>query len=261
MTQFELLCSIEVFHTYYQNNICRDLQLQPDLSTNRWLQQNQLIWRQLSQNRWGLLKPTNFDVVTFAAENPAFKLVFEGTSIQSFIQFTQYPVDQLGVISFSNIRPGEISGSVVNLPGKFIQSAKHSAIMEVELTLSKLGSTATQYQISFQARTTRWQYYILAQQLTLNGTLALQGENASLFSGPEQVTLANGQEAILFDSGKNLLAINESGTVQLGLAEQKEGSSASPTVLLAHLPNPSPSSLTSGNEKGEDLISAMYIYV
>lgn len=264
MTQLELWCSFEISHSYYRNNICRHLDFVPNENTLSWLQQYGLRWFQSAANKWQLWCPAQFDLANFMSENPSKKLVFQGVSSDpNFIQFTQFPIDQLGYYEFSTEGLQQITSPKIDIPGKFNSKASISnTVAIIDLDLGAIKSTATQYKISFEARKTRWQYYVIKQQQFLKGTLCLQGKAAKLFTGPELTKSLNDLDAECFDSTTNLLALQEQGAIELSLLIQKESrQSTTSQLLVEYLPNPSPGSLSKAKDGGKELISAMYIYV
>lgn len=264
MTQYELWCSLEISHSYYRDNICRNLNLVPDQNTVSRLQRYGLRWFQSAANEWQLWCPAQLDLADFISGNPSNKLVFKGVSSDpNFIQFTQFPVDQLGYYEFSTEGLQQITKSKINIPGKFNSKASISnSVAIIDLDLGVIKSKPTQYLISFEARKTRWQYYVIKQEQFLKGSLRLQGESANLFTGPELTKSLNDLDAECFDSTTNLLALQELGAIELSLLIQKEGrQSTTSQLLVEYLPNPNPGSLSSAQDGGTELISAMYIYV
>lgn len=262
MNQFNLWCNFEALHAYYRDGICRDLQIDPDQSTQAFLNQNGVYWRNSGTNNWHLVGPAQVDLASLASQNPDQQLLFDITAADpAFTQFTEYPVNSLGHYEFSNESLQQAATTKTNLPREFKpDSSASTTVAKIKLDLNKLTQGA-QFQISFEARNTRWQYFIIPQQ-PIEGSLILQGQEAHLFTGPVTKEIQNGTEAQCFDSNTNLLALQEMSNIQLELATQPSANpSALPKVLLDRLPSPGPSSLRMAQDGGKDLVSTVYVYV
>lgn len=263
MNQLKLWCDFEVLHSYFRDGLCRDLDIIPDQNTEALLKQNGVHWHKSSTNTWALFGPTQLDLASFTAQSPDQQLVFNcQSSDPTFVQFTQYPIGELGHYEFSNKTLQQTGLAKTNLPSEFksTTSASSPIIAKIDLDLSAL-TIGAQFQISFEARKTRWQYFIIPQQ-SIEDSLILQGQEAHLFTGPESKKMQNGTDAQCFDSTTNLLPIQEVSDVKLKLATQQTGNpGAAAKILIEHLPTPAPSSLTMPQDGGNDLMASVYIYV
>jgi|GEM_PF-4525005 len=262
MNHFKQWCNFEVLHSYYRDGLCHDLDIVPNQNTQTILKQNGIQWHKSGTNTWQLFGPTQVDLANFVSQNPNQELLFDITTADpAFIQFTEYPLDTLGYYEFSNESQQQAGATKINLPKEFKPSSSASAaVAKIKLALNGLTQNA-QFQIAFEARKTRWQYFIIPQQ-SIEGSLILQGQEAHFFTGPESKKIQNGTHAECFDSDTNLLALQEMSKIKLKLATQQTADqNAPPKVLVDHLPTPGPSSLRMAQGEGKDPISTVYIYV
>ena len=264
MSQYKIWCSFEVLHSYYHDGTGRDFDIRPVQTDQAWLQQQGIRWHRSAANTWQLWVPSQLDVASLAADFPSQMLSFEVISNDPyFFQFTESPIDQLGYFRFSNSELQPTETAKIKLSSEFVEdntASNNIAIIEVDLNALRIES---QFQISFEARRTRWQYYIIKQQQqSLQGALVLQGKEAHLFTGPASKKIPNNMEAECFDSTTNLFPVQERSSVELSLSiKNEDGPSPTSSKLIARLPTATPRALQLAQEGEKDLISVMYIYL
>jgi hypothetical protein len=126
----------------------------------------------------------------------------------------------------------------------------------------------TQFGISFEARSTQWQYYVINKTSIQLDNPAI-GKTDINFTGPQNVVLGNGEQAILFSSGDHLIPLSEIPKYKFDLVNtpatndriQIKNKSAS-KLIYKGLPNPNPERIGITKVNGQNQVSSpIYIYV
>ncbi|WP_158992482.1 hypothetical protein [Mucilaginibacter sp. L196] len=120
--------------------------------------------------------------------------------------------------------------------------------------------------ISYTARATQWQYYIINSSSLQLQNPQISGKTAIDFSGPDDVILENGQEAILFSSGDNMIPLSVTANNKFDLISKatpsantvNKGSSAK--IIFKGLPVPDPMRIGAISSGGK-VSSKMYVYI
>jgi hypothetical protein len=128
---------------------------------------------------------------------------------------------------------------------------------------------ALQMQIEYTARATQWQYYIINRSLVKLDNPAVTGKSDIAFEGPANVTIATGQAALLFTSGKNLIPLSECPKYKFDLvnssgATQDNGSRSKKAgkIIFKGLPHPQPGRFGSLIVNGKGQVSSpIYLYI
>ncbi len=117
------------------------------------------------------------------------------------------------------------------------------------------------YKVCFNSRSTYWRYFITSKYLNgLNKVEILSHDSAISFSGPEEVTLVNGDKAFLFLSDQELPLKEFSGHVfQL---KKNDGKSGTDKTLLNRLPFPTVESIKPESRSNDSKIySEIIVYL
>ncbi len=94
------------------------------------------------------------------------------------------------------------------------------------------------YQIAFQARSTYWKYFIVSKYSNglQHSSIATNDKNIA-FKGPEQVALANGVPAFMFQS-KEALPLSELSPYSFQLKKNKNADENNGRTIINRLPHP-----------------------
>jgi hypothetical protein len=117
------------------------------------------------------------------------------------------------------------------------------------------------YAVSFAQRNTQWQYYIINRSQVALANPQIKDRSVVL-NGPENVTIANGQQALFFSSGENLLPLQEQPAYRFALMNAAQNGNATSKMVLRGLPNPNPSHFELVQVAGQTQVSSpMYVYL
>jgi hypothetical protein len=262
MVKYNKIFTLECLHGYYKDNICRDMILRPTAATENWIRQNGGVFKWVANN-WYFLLPDTVDLMEISRQESAAQLEFTCQSNDMhFINFTDFPFNELGYYYFTNENSNEL-GNVL-LPSVFKTSENsNNEIARINIDLSKFvgnkNSESPVFTFSFRPRSIPWKYYILNNFGGGVKSLSLTGNDNGLFSGPTEVEIAAIGNAYLFDSGENKIPIKEMGSIRLGLQGDLNG--AENAVIISDLPNAGPSSLQMDKTEDPALNAVFYIYI
>ncbi|MBC8054177.1 MAG: hypothetical protein H7Y13_14030 [Sphingobacteriaceae bacterium] len=277
-SNYQLVLSLEVSHSYYENNACSCLEFIPQKATVE-LQKKYGFRMRYKTNGFELYANTAGPIVKllqyiiYVANDASFEYTITSKD-SNFMMFTELPLDQQGSLSYDtgfgqNVYDNEVltlQEQILNVNTSALGSLKISLI---DILKCRNIAGAAQMQINYTARATQWQYYVINKSSVQLNNPAVAGTPDIIFDGPAAVTIATGQAALLFTSGSNLIPLTDypkykfdlvnNSSVALGTksSQRKAGK-----VIFKGLPNPQPSRIGSVvvNGKGQ-LSSPIYLYI
>ena len=258
-SSFKKIAQLEVSHSYFEENASTVLVFTPTKITQQMMAQYGLIFR-LNSSGFELYANSTNTIESFLnylkKVSPAY---FEFTIISrdpSFFLYTELPAGTL-------LYDTDFANSIVN-------DAQLLTLQTNNTTTSKLGSLILRFEdilkfankdgfarfcISYAARATQWQYYIINKsELPLNNPVVV-GENNINFDGPKEVMIGTGESALLFTSD-TLLPLSKIPHYQFDLVSSYRGSTK---TLIKGLPAADGIRITR-NEKDESC-SPIYVYI
>lgn len=274
-TNYQPVFKVEVSHTYFDKNICRCLCFKPGPVTSSLL------------SRFGIRKRDNmngFDLfINSRTPLPEFLGYISNTTGSSFFDFeieTIAPAFNL----FTELIPTNWVGKLVYDSGSELNTNENGQILlgaslspggtsflgSLTIHFDDIIKTANQgfaqYAISYTARATQWQYLVINKSAVQLDNPAISGKAGINFIGPQNVTMDNAEQALLFTSGDNLLPLSEVPKYKFDLvnntARQTGQKPSSAKVIFKGLPSPHPSRIAfdkAGNTGR--IVSPMYVYV
>lgn len=275
---FRLLFSVKVAHTYFQNDICNCLQFTPDEQTAGMLKRFEFSLRNtingfdLYCN--GATKNTDLlDYIKTAGNQDCFKFSIHNTNV-NFAFFTELPVNRLWQMDYNSQDPlNSFEGDQTILHLTLTDQKTAPIIGSLKLYFTDVISAAgknspVNYWIHLNARTPRWQYYIINKSALPLSNPSISSKNNIVFKGPENVLLENGETALLFYSDVGLplsevetYNIDLVNTVTVSTADTFKNKSAT-SIIIKGLPTPEPSDLGTIVIDGKNqFTSSVYIYL
>lgn len=279
-TTFKIAFSLAVTHTYFVRGICNCLQFIPDAGTQMLLKRfgftirNKIDGFDLYSNSTTELSALLSHVSKVTGKN-AFGFKIQ-TNNPSFNCFTDLPVSWRGQLLYNSQSIVNVSASnIVQLKETQSSDADNTCIGSLNVQFDDLlmySSTSgfAQFQISYKARSTQWQYYIIYKSAVALGNPAVVGKSGINFSPPSDVTIDSGQQAMLFTSGNNLIPLSEVPQYQFDLVnnpasngdESSGGKNTSVKIILKGLPNPDPTRMGMVSIDNQQQVSSpMYVYI
>ncbi len=278
-SSYQLFFSVTVSHSYFENNLCKGIQFVPTSETKGLMQRYQLLMSTL-EGKFELYGNTTQSVVDYlnyiSDVSDVDALEFEIQTIDpNFYAFTDFPMDWIGKLLFSSdalISTEDTEGNDFYMEPSFSSSENVASRIVVTIRFEDLIKAvqdviAVSYEITFKARQTQWQYYIINNGAKRFNELSIATMSDIKFNGPVQVTLPNNQEAQLFTSDR-ILSLQEIPEYKFKLVDKAENTSTNNPnpvqgkVIFNGLPNPNPSQMGVIEIDGKKQItSPMYIYV
>lgn len=268
--------SAEVFHTYFQDDICRCLRFVASDATAKlgkrgFHMRNKVNGFDLYFNGMQTLAETfSYITQTTGLEYFEFNAI---TSDPEFTMFTDISPDWLGQLLFdSSSTSNEYANGAVVLKENLYPypDERYVAILKIyfrDILNNQANGAPVAFEMRLNARSTQWQYYIINRSAVPLDNPAISGKSGIKFDGPENVTIQSGQRALLFSSGANLLPLSlapkykfdlVNTTTSVESAVKKSGQK----VLFKGLPNADPKNIGIVNVNGKSEVSSpIYVYV
>ena len=264
-----------VFHTYFENDVCRCLRFQSALPVRTLM-------------KWGFQvreKINGFDLYYNGMQPLSSALnyieritgvsYFEfrmDTTDELFTQFTEFPPDWLGQVQFNSaqytVTDAQTAGdNAMVLTPTLASGTDGQGIGRVRFYFADLVASPA-FEIRFSARATQWQYYIINRSATQLDNPSITGKAGISFEGPKEVTIASGQQALFFSTGENLLPLSLTPKYRFDLVNTTTVDGGSTTrknnakVVFKGLPDADPGNIGIVRINGNTQVSTpIYVYV
>ena len=276
-SNFQLVFKLEVFHTYFDKNSCRCLEFNPGDATGT------LITRfgfKMKANTNGFEFYSNssqaLDSLLTYIERATGQTYFDFdivTNDPQFNNFTELPVNWAGQLLYDSRKVSDNNGTVL-LMGTLSDTRSIQVLGNLKLYFKDIMAFLAEYgyvqfNISYKARSTQWQYYIINTSAVPLNNSGIAGKTGINFSGPETVNIATGQQALFFSSGNTFIPLSERPVQKFDLVNKPVNTgngmlnkSPGPKIIFKGLPNPDPK--WNGNvviDTVNRVSSPMYVYV
>lgn len=264
---------LAVYHTYFTNDICTCLEFTPDGPTSLVLERYGFKMRQGVNGFDFFFNGTGsasgiLDYVGRITGQNYFEFNITSTN-EAFLLFTDLSVDWLGQLEFISNSPSNQSVNGAIVLGEILSPAalvSDPGVLRIYFA-DILANNYPSYEIRLNTRSTQWQYYIVNRSEAVLDHPAISGKPAAGFTGPENVTIPTGQQAMLFSSGDLLPLsevpkykfdlVNNSATENPSSSQKKSGK-----VIFKGLPNPDPGNVGIVMINGQkQTASPIYVYV
>jgi hypothetical protein len=275
LSSYRIAFSLNVYHTYFQNDVCTCVQFNPTTTTCTVLNKYGFKMREringfdfffnTSETTTGIL-----DYITKVTGQNYFEFTMTSTN-GSFPLFTDISTDRLGQLLYdSQSKSNQTTNGVVVLSQNISPSTFTSEVGRVKIYYSDISANGEPvFEIRLNARSTQWQYYVVNKSSVPLDSPAITGKPLVRFEDPVTVTIPSGQSAIMFSSGNILLPLSEVPKYKFDLVNSSPDSSTSSLkktagskVIFKGLPNPDPSNTRATILNGKkEATSLIYIYV
>lgn len=265
--QYALLFSVEINHSYYKDGICRGLQCIPSAKTQNLIAKYALLIRN-TPNGFSFYASTDKEVKDFinGIKTTEEEISFSFDVMSSdpgFTSFTDYPISEIGVFSFHT--PTE--GDTTTLERKFIPDITNTISFSITIDFDAIirfreSGNNPNYKVELASRKTQWRYYIINSSGQQFEKLEIKGDSGIPFGEGTEVTLQNGQKALLFSSGASKLPISEKELYTFNLISTKTilGNRREQTIA-PKLPNAGTTIEMYIEDNTKQVASPMYIYI
>lgn len=277
-SNFQILFKVEVLHSYFDQNICPCLKFNPGSVTSKLLDRFDFKCRS-KINGFDLYANSRASVTAFLnyitkATNQTYFDFGIVTTNSHFNFFTDLPVDWVGQLDFdSQAASNRYEGNAVQLSQGLSKNAGTSRLGNLILRFNDIlkfqnNNGFTQFDIRFAARSTQWQYFVINKSSIQLDNPAI-GKTDMDFTGPENVFIESGQQALLFSSGDNLIPLSELPKYKFNLINKPASGGnettrkiSAPKIIYTGLPNPDPGRIGMTRINGKNQVSSpMYVFI
>lgn len=263
-TTYKSICSVQVFHSYFEDTLMRDIKFAPAGHFKEIIGQMGIVLKQTA-NGFQIFAPTDETVSSYLTElSNTFGITAFDLDITVqyplFYNYTDLPLDRMVSLSFSSadtqnetvgnrtiLRPSLNEREDSNLLGKL-----HIAFEDI-LAIANNDAPAA-FAISFNARATQWCYYIVNRSSLPMNNLHIYSDADIQFSSPYDSVLPNGTKALLMTSNV-LIPLSNYGKYRFNLLNNDK-------IIFKGLPNASPNQI--GIDKSDGVqwaTSSIYVYL
>lgn len=277
-TNYIPVLTLDVFHSYFERDICSCIQFIPDKDTTGLFKRFGFITRSRI-NGFGLYSNTSrplqelFGYMASATGISFFD--FDMITGPDFNLITEVSPDWNGQYSFdSSDNANRVEAGVTRLHAVLSEFNDGSPAGKLRIHYNDIiphtgQADHAQFSIRFQARATQWKYYVINKSAIKLNDPVIKERTGIALQRPENVTTQDGQQALLFSSGDQLLALSDKPRLKFDLftgstAGDKRSSQkqAAAKVIFKGLPCPDPSRIESCVIEGKkQLSSPMYVYI
>jgi hypothetical protein len=278
-SNFQMMFKVEVFHSYFEQGICNCLRFKPGATTTGLLKRFDFKIRN-KINGFDFYSNSRYTITAFlqyiqTSTNQTFFDFEIESNDPNFHLFTELPVDWVGQLFYdSQASVNMHQDGVVELGQSLSENANITSLGNLTVHFDDIlkfgpGNKCAQFAINYKARSTQWQYFVINKSSIQLNNPAIGGKADIGFNGPENVTIENGERAILFTSGDNLIPLSKVPTYKFDLVNRPalNGNdppkrASAPKIIFRGLPNPDPKRIGIVNVNSINQVSSpIYVYV
>jgi len=272
-SNFIKVFSLEVLHTFFEDNKCTCLQFRAAEITQQLMKRFGFLVR-YNANGFEMYTDTSSSLPEFLSyisrSMPDYFDFSVQTEKQNFNLFTDMPFNSGSICYDSASGIAAENGSVILQPQFLNNDSISLAAIKINFAdvLSNIVSSgAARFQIYFKARVTQWQYYIVNKSDIHFNNPGVAGKYNIRFNGPFNAATPGGDVALLFTSGESLLPLSENAKYRFDLVnnfdpQQAQAFTSESNILYKGLPVPDPWSTLHANNNGTPIFtSPVYVYL
>jgi hypothetical protein len=269
---YKPVLTVSLLHNYFKNGLCNDALLKPDALT-----------KQLFTRFNFLARNTENGVVLYiGSKTPVadlLKYISKSTGVSffrfsilvsepQFLMITQLPVDQAGMMIYDtkhvsgNSKDGDLQLEGVLSADPAVDCMGMLTVHFDDIVNFETVNDHPQFIISFKARSTLWQYYIINKTQFSFKNLSIAANKDTPFGDPATVVTEDGNTASLFSS-LTLIPLSQEPLFQFDLVYNAAGKNGMITkTLYKGLPLPAPDQFGLIQVQNESQLSSpMYVYL
>ena len=268
-----MVFQVAVTHTYFEKNICNCLHFEPGPVTKSLIKRFGLVISKQVNGFALYANPVNTIPLLLSYIKAAMGATFFDFDIRSddtnFSYFTELPLNWMGELVYDSHSAANINNAgIIQLTESLSDSAGTPYSGSLSIHFNDILKGDTQFSIKYTARATQWQYFVVNKNAVPLNNPAVTGKSNINFNDPENVTMENGDQALLFTSGNNLIPLSRVPKYKFDLVSYTStinndaAQRASPKVIVKGLPNPGARQIgiAKADNKGQ-VSSPMYVYI
>jgi len=271
-SNFKIVFKVETSHTYFEKNSCNCLHFEPGPVTKSLIKRFGLVIAKQVNGFEFYANPVNAVSLLLNYIKAATGATFFDFDIRwddaNFSHFTELPLNWVGQLVYDSHSAANINNAgVIQLAESFSDSAGTPYNGSLTIHFDDILKGDTQFSINYTARATQWQYFVVNKSAVPLSNPAVTGKTSIVFNSPENVTMENGDQALLFTSGDNLISLSQVPKYKFDLVNYTSGATndaaqrASPKVIVKGLPNPGAQQISIAKGDKGQVSSPMYVYI
>ncbi|NDI99680.1 hypothetical protein GWA97_11385 [Flavobacterium sp. LaA7.5] len=268
-SNFQSIFTIQVWHSYFSDGACKILQFIPATATRQLVKRYGFLNRKIDNGfEWyantTASLPSYLNSIAKATGQNSFEFDIV-TDSQLFYTYTDIAPNWKGQFLYSSKQTVTIAEKDTIQLTPTLQEGNTTILGKVTLYFDDIialinNSKPAPYSIRYKARATQWQYYIINRNTKPENNLEIKGKTTITFNNPQDVTIKNGEKALLFTSSSPI-ALHEKPLYKFDLVSKSNiGTKPSVKVVYKGLPNPDPRNLDNLKDINQ-LASPMYVYI
>ena len=266
---YKQLFELNIFHEYYQNQVCPDLSIEPTIECSRILRGHRLI---LKNKVNGIMVITPVDSeqkpLVELADNLRFTFILKIRN-KDFIDFTDIdwkPSENSIMYHYENIinqdnnQDKVLDLDIIHTKFNHLKLPRGQHILAIvdiynNSSLPKVLNEGSEYKITFKSKKQRWHYYLVTGSVSNCDEFLIKDDDENrknekkvinftgdhvqktdpIFSILNQQFPQSHQYLFISDSE---ITCQEAGIKNIQLLNKKKDECGDPTVWIKHLPNP-----------------------
>jgi len=278
-TSYQQLFHVKILHSYFEGNVCTCLQFVPAAGTLDIMKRFQFTINEnvsgfafYSSSTVSLSDSLSHVQAVTGQSYFEFDLINNETA---FYGFTALPINWTGKLLYDSAAvtaPAE--GNTWLLTETLSAPATTAIAGSLKIRFDDLikysnDQQPLNYEISFTARATQWQYYVVNRNAVQLDNAAVKGKGDIVFENAGNVIMETGEAALLFSSAGQLIPLSKFPKHKFDLVNSiviagttKTTKSNASKMIIKGLPTPDPLRMGTVvlNEKTQ-VSSPIYIYV
>lgn len=277
-TDFNKLFKVSILHSYFDGDICTCLQFSPSAVTLELLQRYQFKISDAvngfgfySSSATSLSASLGYIKAATGREYFEFDLL---TSDPAFYCFTDLPVNWTGRLLYDSASVTQVQGgNTLLLTGKLSEPETTMIVGNLKVRFDDLvnytvAGQPVNFEISYAARATQWQYYVVNRNSVNLDNASVKGKDGIVFENSGSVTIETGESALLFTSGERLIPLSRFPKHRFDLvnnlspAGNQQATGSRSKTIIKGLPIPDPLRMGTVQLQTKSQVSSpIYIYV
>ncbi|NTE05716.1 hypothetical protein G6M26_20990 [Agrobacterium tumefaciens] len=271
--RYHIIFRVSVSHTYFENENCRCVYFKPKSKTTTLLTKYSFIFRNTINGFELHSHATNdSDLLKYISRSTGIEtLDFDlFTDHDAFNYFTDLPANWIGQLNYDTRNSQNLyeKNSLILvpdlIPGNNQNTIGTLLVCFDDLMKKQLAAEVADYRISYTARATPWQYFIINRSAIKLDRPGIIGKSEVKFTGPEAVHVETGEKALLFSSYPTLIPLHINPKHKFDLVDgiiPLESKSLKIKTIIKGLPTPKAGRLGFVKNSDQLLSSSMYIYL
>lgn len=275
MQVYQKIATLSLRHSYYKDGYCQSLLVRPIGQTQAMLERYGMGWRRVHAGFCELIlsHPRPVELLSYLAPEYHYFEFSLHLEDEVFFRVTELPLNWLGQLFFETDASSDANENPIRLPQQLMEGNRNGRVGTIRIGLPDLlrslpTGKPVNYEISWQARSSQWQYFVINRSRMPTKGLQIRSSGDHRFANGKQVVLPNEEEALLFVSEGDPIPLRQAPPYQFDLVKytshsfEKGNTASREQVIYQGLPFPHHESIGIVREPDRSLMtSPMFVYI